>query len=49
MEDGPSLIAQAIRERLRVGHRPCDNLCPFKNLWAEDIQLILDMAEELKL
>lgn len=43
----PSDLADEIREVLRVQHAACDNMCPFKYFYAEDVQEILDSAERL--
>lgn len=40
---GPSLLAHRIRETLRDTHTECTG-CRLDQLWAEDIQEILDLA-----
>lgn len=51
MTPDTSDLAQRIREQLREAHAECcsDGAfagCALANLWAEDIQQILDMASE---
>jgi len=41
----PSDLANQIREHLRLAHEDC-RLCKLGELWAEDIQEILDLAQE---
>lgn len=45
--ESPSDLADEIREVLRVMHQECNDLCPFKFFFAEDVQEILDIAERL--
>lgn len=45
-----SLVAKTIRQRLKEDHKDCEvDGCGLKLLWAEDIQEILNHAEELKI
>lgn len=44
----PTPLAHRVRDKIREKHAKCDDACPLGKIWAEDVQEILDAADEEK-